>query len=354
MVGSIIRSLLMLVTHLALEPSAKDDPPRRYEFAEKHMGSTFTIILYSDDEPTARRASRAAFNRIAALDASFSDYQPGSELMRLCEKAGGPPVPVSADLFTILQHSKSMYERSEGAFDVTIGPLVRLWRRARRDKKLPSTESLDRARSLVSSGFMILDPKARTIALTKPGMKLDLGGIAKGYASDAAVKVLRGEGIARCLVAGSGDVVAAEPPPGQEGWTVGIGPLEAPLSAPERVLLIKNMAVSTAGDTEQFVEIEGKRYSHIVDARTGLGKIDRASVTVVARNGMTADALDTAVYAMGPERGLPLVEKTEGASAYIVRTTESGKQVHESRRFRELPRASKEKAVSPERILPAR
>ena len=173
--------------------------------------------------------------------------------------------------------------------------------------------------------------------LLKPGMKLDLGGIAKGYASQAAIDVLKREGIDRALCAGAGDIVVSGSAPGKEGWTIGIAPLEAPGSKPSRFLLLSNVAVSTAGDAERFVEIDGKRYSHIVDPRTGLGIVDRASVTVVADDGGTADALDTAVYGLGPERGLKLVEEIEHAAALIARVTPEGTKTYESFRYRTLP-----------------
>ena len=345
MAGIARQSVLTLVLLVMLQnPPGAEQPLHRYEFIETHMGSEFKIRLYSLDEATARSASRAAFERIAALDAAFSDYQPESDLMKLCERAGGPPVEVSADLFNILQRSKLMFERSEGAFDVTVGPVVRLWRRARRERKLPAKETIERALSLVSSDFMILDSRTKTVRLAKPGMKLDLGAIAKGYASDAAVKVLKQSGITRCLVAGAGDIVAGDAPPDSTGWSVGIAPLEDPESVPDRTLSLKNGAVSTSGDTERFVEIAGKRYSHIVDSKTGLGKVDRASVTVVAPDGTTADALATAVYALGPDRGLALVENIEGASAYIVRIERKGKVIRESKRFHDLPRVSRDAA----------
>ncbi len=310
----------------------------RYEFVETHMGSEFKIILYSPDAPTARRASRAAFDRIAALDASLSDYQPESELMRLCDRAGGPPVAVGDDLFFILQRSKAMYERSGGAFDVTVGPVVRLWRRARRDRKLPAADTLARARALVSSDLMTLDAGSRTVRLALRGMKLDLGGIAKGYASDEAVKVLNRLGVARALVAGAGDIVVGDPPPGRDGWTVAVAALDPAASGPGKSLLLHNVAVSTSGDSARFVEIDGKRYSHIVDPATGFGVIDRCAVTVVAPDGATADALDTTVYLLGPERGLPLVESTPGASAFILRLRRGDLLTYESRRFLDLPR----------------
>ena len=167
----------------------------RFEFVETHMGSSFKVLLYSTDATTARRASRLAFDRIAALDATLSDYQPESELSRLSLKAGGPAVAVSADLFDILERSKQFHARTEGVFDVTIAPVGRLWRRARRDHKLPDPQKLAEARALVGSDKLLLDSKNRTVQLTRPGMRLDVGGIAKGYASQAAIDVLRTQGI---------------------------------------------------------------------------------------------------------------------------------------------------------------
>jgi thiamine biosynthesis lipoprotein len=322
-------SVLCVVLGLAGQGGSLD----RYESSETHMGSESKIVLYSPDAPSARRAFRAAFDRIAALDAAFSDYQPDSELMRLCDRAGGPPVAVSDDLFDILLRSRRMYERSGGTFDVTVGPVVRLWRRARRDRKMPSAENLARARALVSSDLMILDPEHKTVRLAKHGMKLDLGGIAKGYASQAAVNVLRRLGHPRCLVAGAGDIVTGDPPIDRDAWTVAVAPLDPAGKIPERYLSVSNVAVSTAGDTERFVEIEGKRYSHIVDPKTGLGVVNRSSVTVVAPDGALADALDTAAYALGPKRGLPLIESTKGAAALILRDSPKGLIRHESQRF---------------------
>jgi thiamine biosynthesis lipoprotein len=295
------------------------------------MGSEFKIVLYTTDRSIARSASRAAFERIAALDATLSDYQPESELMRLCDQAGGSPVTVSADLFEVLERSQTMYQQSGGAFDVTVGPVVRLWRRARRDRKIPAEEQLARARALVGSDQMELDRAARTVRLKAPGMKLDVGGIAKGYASGQAIAVLARHGVSRALVAGAGDIVVSGAPPDTAGWTIGIGPLEDPAAPPRQSLRVKNAAVSTSGDAERFVEIGGKRYSHIVDPRTGLGVVDRCSVTVVAPDGATADSLDTAVYVLGPERGLALIEATAGAAALIVRAKEGKTETYASR-----------------------
>ena len=310
----------------------------RFEFEETHMGSPFHLVLYSTDEATARRASRAAFDRIAALNAVLSDYDPESELSRLSQAAGGPPVRVSADLFDVLERSRRMSERSGGAFDVTIAPVGRLWRRARRDGKLPDPARIAEARQLVGSDKMVLDPKARTVRLLKPGMKLDVGGIAKGYAAQAALDVLKAAGVTRALVGGAGDIVVGDPPPDADGWKIAIAPLDPKLGDRPPTLLLKNAAVSTAGDAERFVVIDGHRYSHIINPATGLGHEDRAAVTVVAPDGATADALETTAYLLGPERGLKLVDETPGAAAIFFRLTPRGIKTFESSRFKDVPK----------------
>jgi thiamine biosynthesis lipoprotein len=310
----------------------------RFEFEETHMASPFKIVLYSTDAAFARRASRAAYDRIAALNAILSDYDPESELSRLSRSAGGPPVAVSVELFEVLEKSKQIYERSGGVFDVTIAPVGRLWRRARRDRKLPAPRQIAEARKLVGSDKMVLDPAARTVRLVKPGMKLDVGGIAKGYAAQAALAVLKAAGIHRALVGGAGDIVVGDPPPEAPGWKIAIAPLDPQAGYRPPTLLLQNAAVSTAGDAERFVIIDGHRYSHIINPATGLGVEDRASVTVVAPDGATADALETTAYILGPERGLKLIDETPGAAALFIRSTPMGIKSFESSRFRDVPK----------------
>ena len=319
----------------------------RFEFDETHMASPFHLVLYSTDDATARRASRAAFDRIEALNAVLSDYDPESELSRLSRSAGGPPVKVSADLFDVLARSKRMYERSGGMFDITIAPVGRLWRRARRERKLPDPARIAEARQLVGSDKMVLDPAARTVRLLKPGMKLDAGGIAKGYAAQAGLDVLRSKGITRALVAGAGDIVGGDPPPDAEGWRIAIAPLAPNIGDHPPTLLLRNAAVSTAGDAEQFVIIDGHRYSHIINPATGLGHEDRASVTVVAPDGATADALETTAYLLGPDRGLKLVDNTPGAAAIFRRLTPDGIKTFESSRFKDVPKVGDSDATKP-------
>ena len=167
-------------------------------------------------------------------------------------------------------------------------------------------------------------------------MQLDLGGIAKGYAADAGLAVLKSHGVTRALVAASGDIAAGDPPPGQRGWRVGIGALEGTDNRLAKTILLQNGAVSTSGDAEQFVEIEGRRYSHIVDPRTGIGLTERLQVTVIAQRASDTDRFATAVSVLGVKRGLYLVEAQPGMAAVILRKAVDTLVVTESARFKEF------------------
>ena len=307
--------LLLALAALALggaEPALS-----RHTFTEPHMGTKFQIIVYAPDEDSAGKAATDAFARIASLNAIMSDYDVSSELMRLCSRAGGPPVPVSEELFFVLSRAQEVSRQSGGAFDVTVGPVVKLWRKARKAKKLPDPDKLAEARALVSWKNVHLDAEKRTVQLLKPGMQLDLGGIAKGYAADEALKVLKKHGLTRALVAAGGDIAVSGPPPGAEGWRIAIARLPGEKDAGR--LILHDAGVSTSGDAEQYVEIDGTRYSHIVDPRTGIGLVGRMSVTVVAKKGIDSDSLTKVAAVLGPEKGVPLIEANEGASVRMVR-----------------------------------
>lgn len=322
----------------------------RFVFHEPHMGTEFHLVLYSSDAAAASRASRAAFDRVADLNRKLSDYDPESELMRLCAQGGGPPVEVSEDLFRVLERSLELSRASQGAFDPTIGPVGRLWRRARRDRKRPDPELMASAMKRVGYTKIELDAGRRTVRLLQDGMKLDLGGIAKGYAADEALKTLRSLGVNRALVAAAGDITAGDPPPDAEFWRVAVAPLRRPdlPEAPAPMLRLRHQSVSTSGDAEQSVEIDGVRYSHILDPRTGVGVIGRSSATVIAPEGTTSDSLATALSVLGPDQGLALIEATPGAAAYYVRVRDDGTlQIVTSKRWSEQARIEPAGAEAP-------
>lgn len=283
--------------------------PQRYAFTEMLMGMPFRIVVYAPDEQSANRAVTAAFQRILHLNSVCSDYDADSELSRLCATAGsGRAVPISDDLFRVLTASQQLARASEGAFDPTVGPLTRLWRRSRKSRKLPDQAVLSQARQAVGWQSLVLDAEHKTATLKLPKMQLDLGGIAVGFAVDEALLVLKEHGIESALIDGSGDIGVSGPPPGEPGWRISVAPLDAD-GSPSRHLLLSHAAVTTSGDAFQFVEIDRVRYSHIVDPSTGLGLTTRSSVTVIAPTCVMADSHATTVCVMGPERGLPWLRK---------------------------------------------
>ena len=317
---------LLIVLTATFSAAQAESPLSRFTFDEPHMGTKFRIILYAPNEDTAQKAAASAFARIADLDATMSDYRPASELMRLCAKSGGAPVHVSDELFFVLSKAEETSRISDGAFDVTVGPVVQLWRQARKTKRMPDAKKLATAMELVGWRNVVLDEKAHTVQLLKAGMLLDLGGIAKGYAADEGLAVLKNEGITRALVAAGGDIAVSDAPPNAEGWKIAIAPLEEGTDNEAPHMVLHNAAVSTSGDAEQHVEIDGKRYSHIVDPKTGLGLVGRMSATVTAPQGVIADSHTKIVAVLGPERGFKILEKEKGVSGRYVSLTDDGKE----------------------------
>ncbi len=198
----------------------------RFEYTQIKMGASLKLVFYAPDREAANRAAQAAYAHVDRLNALFSDYEPDSELNRLSRSAPTPePVKLSDPLWAVLERSQQLAADSDGAFDVTVGPIVRLWRRARRTRELPAPQRLEQARAAVGYRFLKLDPKDHTARLERPGMQLDLGGIAMGYTVDDVLAVLASQGIRRALVDASGDIGLGDPPPGKAGWTIGIAPL---------------------------------------------------------------------------------------------------------------------------------
>lgn len=316
-------ALLLLGTLIGLTTANLPEPTlTRYDYSQRLMGISFDISVYASDEAVANEAVEAAYGRIRKLNAIFSDYEPESELNRLCKTAGtGRAVPVSRELWEIILASIEVSEKSGGEFDITVGPLIRLWRKARRANQLPDPAQIAAARAVIGYKLIKLDHKAQTVELTKAGMQLDLGGIGVGYACDDVMKIFQERKLTRVLIDGSGDILAGEAPPNKEGWIVGIAPT-TPEGPPSRRISLKNAAVSTSGDAFQHVEINGVRYSHIVDPRTGLGITDRSTVVVVAKTCLAVDAWSTTVSILGPEQGIKkLVESHPEAAAMIIRVT---------------------------------
>jgi thiamine biosynthesis lipoprotein len=281
------------------------------------MGTEFVITAYDTDPQRVELATSTAFQRIRELDQALSNFRSDSELSRL--SATSPhlvPVPVSDDLWQVLQAADQVSRLSGGALDVTVGPYTKLWRRVRRTGELPDPGRLSAARAAVGYQHVQLHSATQAIRLTRPQMLLDLGAIAKGYALDQALARMRDHGVQRVLINGGGGVIAGQPPPGESGWRVGIAGLSA--DEPIRIWLsLSDRAVATSGDMWQFIEIDGVRYSHIIDPKTGLALTQRGSATVIAPSGTLSDAWATALSVMGPEQGLAALARQGPLEARI-------------------------------------
>ena len=309
------------------------------------MGTLVRITLYAPGEQAARDAFRAAFDRIRDLDLILSDYRPDSELNEITKAAVGRAVPVSTDLFAVLAASQELAVATAGAFDITQGPIIRLWRDARKTGIVPDRSALQEAAS--RSGFrkLHLDAANRTVRFEMAGMALDVGAIGKGYAASGAIEVLGRLGVRSALVAISGDLAFSQAPPGQRGWRIAIDSGDRPVEGVPAVLELTNAAVSTSGSSEQHADIGGRRYSHIIDPSSAMGLVHDIQVTVIARHGLDSDGLDTAVSVLGADRGLALIESRPGAAALIVQRTSAGTTVLPSSRFLKL--AARQQAASP-------
>lgn len=290
------------------------------------MGTTFRIVVYADPA-TATKAAAAAFARVAQLEAVLSDYRPDSEIMRACRANDATPgrtIRVSDDLLAVLTCCAKMSQVSGGAFDVTVGPLSKLWRVSRKTQELPDAQELTAALALVGHDKVALDAAAKTMTLAVPGMRLDFGGVGKGFAADEVLKLLKRDfAIASALVAAAGDITCGDAPPGTTGWSVEIAPLRK--GGPKRTLTLANASVSTSGDLEQVAVIRGIRYSHVLNPKTGLGLTGRRSVTVIARDGTTADSATKGASVLPADRALAFVAKLSGAEALIVTQADDAK-----------------------------
>lgn len=297
--------IAILVGQLLAGCAAPESIPTRFEFSEMTMGVKARMVLYAPNEQAAREAARAAFDRMHDLDDVMSDWRADTEVALLHEAPAGVPIPVSEDLWDVISLARDISEATGGAFDITVGPVVRLWREAHRTGEFPRWEPLRQALALVGWQRIEMEQSGRLVALAEPGMRLDLGGIGKGFAADHAVAVLRDHGVRNALIDLGGDLRVTGHPPGRSAWLVSV--LTGDARDPRLSLALTDAAVATSGDTEQFVEIGGKRYSHIVDPRTGIGLTDRAAATVVAPTAALADALASALCVAGPDRAADII-----------------------------------------------
>lgn len=282
---------------------------RKFLFSEPKMGSPFNLLLVTDDSLKAVRLARECFALVDTLNSLFSDYDSTSELSRLNAKAGKEPMIVSSRLWNLLIDSRQAWLQSKHAFDITIGPLSRLWRKARKAKIFPDSAEVIQQKALVGFQQLQLNPADHSVYLPKKDMQLDLGGIAKGYAAQEVVNYLTRKGITQSLADAGGDMVMSHPPPNTLGWTIGVNVPETTDDLLPKKLLLQNKSVATSGDAYQYIEHNGKRYSHIADPRTGYGISSQRNVTVIADNGALADWLATACSILSIKEAMQLAKK---------------------------------------------
>lgn len=287
------------------------------------MGTFTRVVAVAADSDTAKKCIQAALTEIGKVDELMSDYRDDSEISRVNREGFNRAVPVSEPTFEVLQRSIEFSQLTAGAFDITVGPLVDLWRSAEKKGTTPTEEEIAQARAKVGFEKLKLDETNKTVRFAMAGMRLDLGGIAKGYAVDKAIEAMQKAGAIGGMVDVGGDIRCfGKPPRGKKHWRIGLQNPKLTKDESESGLLLilklDSAAVATSGDYQQFILIEDKRYSHILDRRSGTSAQGLASVTIITDNTTDADALATAVSVMGPEKGLALIETRPNTEAILI------------------------------------
>ncbi len=318
--------------------AASSSERRLLEYERPCMGTRCTIAVFHHDEGLVEQAVSRAVAEIDRLDAMMTTWVAGSEVSRINAAAGtGEVVALSAETFEVLEKSLWVARASEGAFDITIGAFKGLWKFDQdNDGTLPKRADVLARLSLVDYRGLVLDPSRRTARLARAGQSITLGGIAKGLIVDRAVAKLRDSGLSDFLVQAGGDMYAAGKR-GDRPWRVGIMDPRAAqdkarsLDTSFALLELTDSAFNTSGDYERFIISHGKRYHHILDPKTGYPVAHTRSVTVLAPSSLLADTLDTAVFVLGAEKGMKLIESVPGVEAVIV---DAHNQVHVSPHLR--------------------
>jgi thiamine biosynthesis lipoprotein len=321
---AIVGSILILLVGLTYRDLTTRRPVEVNSGFRVIMGTFSRVVVIAKSQRAAKRCIKAAFDVQNRIESLMSDFRADSELSKVNRLAAQGPVPVSEMTFEVLQRAVHFTTLSNGAFDVTVGPLVDLWRKAGETDSPPTEEALAEARRKVGSDKLILDGKNRTVRFAVEGMRVDLGGIGKGYAVDKAVEAMQKHGALGGLVDLGGNIRCfGQPPQGQTHWRIGlqdpnVAPDEFGGTRPLLVLSFTKESVATSGDYRRFIKVQGKKQSHIIDAATGKGANKLVSDTIIAPDATTADALSTAVNVLGLEKGMALVERIAGAEAILI------------------------------------
>lgn len=306
--------ILIINIFLHLSPAIQAQETR-YVYEKGMMGSPFKLVFYAPNDSIAKIASENAFKRVEELNEIMSDYRDGSEINRLSARSGsGEWVKVSKDLFDILAISQDISAKTDGAFDATLGPLVQMWRHATRKGIFPGSEEINEAKRRTGYKKMKLDPKSQSILLTQKGMRLDIGGLGKGYAAEEAIKELKKLGITAAMMDAGGKIVLTNPPPGSKGWNINVSNGSDSLKS----MQLSNVALATSGPTYRYMEYKGVRYSHIVDPKTGIGLLFHVRTTVISPDGTVADALATAFSVAGITKSKKFMKHFKDSKVWLV------------------------------------
>jgi FAD:protein FMN transferase len=297
----------------------------RFEFSQNKMGSPFHLIFYHTDSAEATFLAKECFSIVDSLNAVFSDYDPKSEIGTLALQPIYTRLPVSEELFAMILRASQAFESSNRSFDITIGALTQLWRKAKAEARFPTDTEIKRAKGTTGFKNLVIQTNPNRILIRRPGMQFDFGGIVKGYAAQRMIDLLKNKHVSIALADAGGDIVVSNAPPGKDGWSIGINLPEQENKLMNQKLELKNCAVATSGDLYNYILHDGTRYSHIIDPRTGYGVTSQRNVTVIAQDGATADWLATACSILPVKKALALAKK-ENADLLIT-TLEKGEMV---------------------------
>jgi thiamine biosynthesis lipoprotein len=315
---------MLRLIFLLLLPFTLSAQLKRFEFPNSKMGSSFNIIFYHTDSAEAISLSKECFLIVDSLNNIFSDYSSESEVGKLALQKSLTDIKLSDELFAMIIRSKDAWKRSGKTFDVTIGALTQLWRKAKKENRFPSEAEIKAAKELIGFKNLTINESSKTISFKKPGTSLDFGGIVPGYVAQRVIDLLKTKNINIALVDASGDIVTGDAPPGKDGWTIGINLPENQSEIWDKKLELKNLAVSTSGDVYRYTIHNGIKYSHIIDPRTGYGVTSQRNVTVITNYGTDADWLATACSILSIKKALKLAKKEHAA---ILIATMNGEKI---------------------------
>lgn len=327
-IGWIVAPIILIALIIAIRLSGvgSSASPRVVTYPTRTMGTYAGVMLVTTDSAASAPRAAAAQAVFSFIDSLMSNWTTTSEVARINREAGETTITVHPEVAVVLAEALRVWRESDGAFDITIEPLVRAWGFLGGKPHVPTDAEVAAAYELVGAKQIEFDASDRTLAFTRSGVQIDLGGIAKGYAVDLAAQALEKQGVRDALVDLSGNMFALGSPPDAEAWRIGIRDPRDRMPYFAR-LLITGEAVATSGKYEQFVAADGKEYGHILDPRSGQPAEGLISVTVVATRAMSADAWGTALFVLGPEAAMTTAGKRDDIAAVLVEPGADGRDI---------------------------